>query len=124
MSARSQILRDMRTILRHLNKLPSTSTPTSPLRLEIVSGMRTAAALRRSDGEADRSRRLLAAYAENISCVTELTTLRGLDTGEKMTQSERVQAMASRVGLGTPEQYKEQPEDGKEEEEGDRHQQP
>mmetsp|Transcript_483 Transcript_483/g.1139 ORF Transcript_483/g.1139 Transcript_483/m.1139 type:complete len:133 (+) Transcript_483:419-817(+) len=119
MSVRSHVLRDMRTTLRHLNKLPSTRTPSSPLRQEVLSRMRVAAGMTGNEGEADRARRVLAAYAENVSSVTELTTLRGLDTGEKMTQSERVQAMASRVGLGTPQEYT-----GEEDDEEGQQQQP
>ena len=75
----------MRTTLRHLNKLPSTRAQASPLRQEVVARMRAAAGMK-EDSETDRARRVLAAYAENVSCVTELIALRALDTGEKMTQ--------------------------------------
>ena len=41
-------------------------------------------------------------YAVLVSAQKELQHLRGLDTGEKLDQSEKVRQMAYRVGLAVP----------------------
>ena len=41
-------------------------------------------------------------YATLVSSVEELKYLRGLDTGEKLDQRDKIRATASRVGLSVP----------------------
>jgi hypothetical protein len=98
---RSEVLKNIRTTLRHLRRMPSTRHPSSALRTTITNHIRSSLALSAptpapvvdsalhsssAELELERAQRVLAAYAENVSSVQTLNTLRGLDTGEKMTQ--------------------------------------
>lgn len=106
MASRTHILSGLRRVFRMLRPLPCMQ-PHSPLRRRLLFVVRQSLA-QQDEAEMERTGRCLKAYAECVMSVQELVHLRALDTGEKMTQSERVKAMARRVGLRTPEEYEDE----------------
>jgi hypothetical protein len=93
----SSVIKNYRTILRHLRRLPTGE----------LSSVAIASQFRAGKGEQDKEKIALlranaASYAEMISSVEELKVLRGLDTGEKMGPRDTIQASAARVGLHIP----------------------
>ena len=103
--SKKQVLSDLRVILRHLRSLPSSG----PIKEHVLGQYR--ANMSSTSATYKESFKLAVAkahdYAHLISSVREAAYLRSLDTGEKLTQEERVKAMASKVGFEMPEIYNE-----------------
>lgn len=89
-----------RIILRHAKKLPSAKANASGVQHLI-------AQFQQHKHEADAKkaaalRHTAHSYATLIASITELSSLRALDFGEKLNQRDKVKAMASRVGFAVP----------------------
>jgi len=97
----ASVLRDYRVILRHVRQLPSGDAMKQHVSRSFKRGM----ALGKKERKV--ARETAHAYATTISSIRELAFLRGLDTGDKMAQSELVSSMAKRVGLEVPKPYQE-----------------
>ena len=99
------LLGDLRVILRHLGKWPTTAPRASPFRAHVLGEYR------RHAREADPARlvvlrRKATDYANLLSGVEEQKRLRALDTGAEMTAGakEAARRSAARSGLLVPEE--------------------
>ena len=91
-----------RSIVRHLRSLPSVHTPQATAKLQNVK-------LRFAQGKAETDEHAVARlredarlYATLVSSITELRTLRDLDTGDKLDPRAHINATAARVGFSLP----------------------
>ena len=98
-------LGDLRTILRHLGRWPTTSPRGSPFKAHVMDEFR------RHRGETDLAqlellRRRAANYANLLSGVEEQKRLRALDTGAEVSSGvqEAARRSAARSGLVPPEE--------------------
>ena len=103
MGTNTRVLGHYRSILRHVASLPTSFGKGS----ESAQRQAITAAFKAGKAEADSARveqlrKNAASYAEMVSSVAELKVLRGLDTGEKMSRRDNIQASAARVGLHVP----------------------
>jgi hypothetical protein len=92
----------MRTILKHLKSLPSSSTP---------AGISTYKRIKEQfhSGKNITDANLISRLRENASCysllissINELKHLRALDTGDKLKPRDHINATAARVGFSMP----------------------
>lgn len=114
----TRILSDYRIILKHFKKLPSLCTKVDYVRKQVTSHEKLhrihilltpqfGCKFRTPFIETDlqtilKVRETAHKYAILISNQKELSHLRGLDTGEKLDQRDKVRQMANRVGLSVP----------------------
>lgn len=98
----STVVANYRAILRHLRSLPS-GVPSSgtSLRANVVQQFR-AGRLVTDEKQTGALREVAYNYVTMISGIKELTFLRELDSGEKLSPRDKVRATAGRVGLGVP----------------------
>ena len=98
----STVVANYRAILRHLRSLPS-GAPSSgtSLRANVVQQFR-AGRLVTDEKQSGALREVAYNYVTMISGIKELTFLRELDSGEKLSPRDKVRATAGRVGLGVP----------------------
>jgi len=95
-----ETVQSLRTILRHLRRMPSHGLGSAPVR-HIISQFQR----HRHETDAKKvavMRATAQSYATLLSSVSELSRLRSLDTGERLNPRNKIRATASRVGLSVP----------------------
>jgi hypothetical protein len=107
MSSKSRVLSHYRSILRHVASLPTSGEgkiveKSCGRQWQAVAAAFKAGKVESDVTRAEQLRKNAASYAEMVSSVAELKVLRGLDTGEKMSPRDTIQASAARVGLHVP----------------------
>ena len=105
--AKNHVLKHYRSILRHVATLPTSSSGSIIDKAKGRQWKAVTEAFKAGKDEMDgqrveQLRKNAANYAEMVSNVAELKVLRGLDTGEKMSPRDTIQASAARVGLHVP----------------------
>ncbi|CAB1101584.1 unnamed protein product [Ectocarpus sp. CCAP 1310/34] len=100
--SKAVLLADLRTILRHINRLPSQGI--NSFKAQTMAQFRGNMAI--TDKEEARNLRWKAHDAAQLVTALQVRKeLLDLHAGEKMTQEERIRLAALRVGLNPPEVY-------------------
>lgn len=89
-----------RILLRHAKKLPSSQVNSSAVQHLVAQFQQ-----HRHEPDAKKAaalRHTAHSYATLIASITELTSLRALDFGEKLDPRDKIRLTASRVGLSVP----------------------
>ena len=99
MSGPETVRSSMRTILRHLKKLPSEGKTNKAIHIRDQFRM---GKLESSEHTAARMRENAKCYATLVSSISELRHLRSLDSGDKLKPRDLVNVTAKRVGFSIP----------------------
>ena len=103
MGTKSRVLGHYRAILRHVASLPTSAGKGSKsAQWQAITAAFKAGKAESDSARVEQLRKNAASYAEMVASVAELKVLRGLDTGEKMSPRDTIQASAARVGLHVP----------------------